>query len=106
MTTWILIIILSLITFTNRYVFFSQTITYQPSEKIMKFLSFSTQAVLTTLWIPIVFTYDSERTINYTDINYLIASIFVFILSMLKINMFLIIVMGLGVFFMLKFDLI
>ena len=103
MSTWILIFILALITFANRYVFFSKAIKYHPSEELKTFLSFSTQAILTALWVPIVFKYQTNHTIDYSDKNYLIATIFVLILGFYRVNMLIVVLLGMALFFALKY---
>jgi branched-subunit amino acid transport protein len=104
MTAWLLIFVLSVVTFANRYVFFSKVITYHPGEKITKFLGFSTQSILTALWVPIVFSYNEASGVNYVDKNYLIAGGVVFLLSILKVNIFITIILGSTLFFILKFN--
>ncbi len=106
MSTWGLIVLLSVITFANRYFFFSKTITYHPGEKLRRFLSFSTQSILTALWVPIVFRTQANGMISYTDINYLIATVFVLILGFYRLNMLLVVILGSALFFVLRFDLI
>jgi len=105
-STWILIIVLSFITFINRYAFFSKVVKFQPNKEIREFLDFSMQAILTALWVPIVFSYSKSGEISYTDMNYLIATIFVFILGLLRLNMLLIVFLGLSLFFIMKFNLL
>ena len=104
--TWVLIVVLSFITFVNRYTFFSKWVKYNPSKEIREFLNFSMQAILTALWVPIVFNYSKSGEISYTDMNYLIATIFVFILGVFRLNMLLVVFLGLSLFFILKFNLL
>ncbi len=103
MNTWLLIGLMSFVTFVNRYVFFSKTITYHPGEKFKTFLSFSAQAILTALWVPIVFHWHDAGTISITNTHYLISTLFVLVLSFFRINMLLVVLMGLSLFFALKF---
>ena len=105
-STWALIIILSFITFINRYTFFSKFVKYHPGKELREFLNFSLQAILTALWVPIVFSYSKSGEISYTDMNYLIATIFVFVLGVFRINMLLVVFLGLSLFFILKFNLL
>ena len=105
-STWVLIILLSFITFINRYTFFSKFVKYHPSKELREFLNFSLQAILTALWVPIVFRYSESGVISYTDINYLVATIFVFILGVFRLNMLLVVFLGLLLFFVLKFNLL
>ena len=105
-STWALIIVLSLITFINRYTFFSKMVKYNPSKELREFLNFSMQAILTALWVPIVFNYTEGGSITYTDKNYLIATIFVFVLGVFRLNMLIVVFLGLSLFFILKFNLL
>ncbi len=106
MKIWLLIVVLSMITFMTRYIFFSKIITYRPGKKLKNFLSFSAQSILTALWVPIVFKYHSNGTISYTDMSYLISTIFVLILGIYRVNMLLIVFLGLSLFLAIKFDLL
>ena len=104
-STWVLILILSFITFINRYTFFSKMVKYHPGREIREFLNFSMQAILTALWVPIVFNYTESGAISCTDINYLVATVFVFVLGIYRLNMLLVVFLGLLLFFVLKFNL-
>ncbi len=106
MKIWLLIGFLSIITFMTRYLFFSRIITYHPSEKLKKFLSFSAQSILTALWAPIVFIYHENGEISYTDAGYLISAIFVLILGFFRVNMLAIVLLGLFLFFTIRFNLL
>ncbi len=105
MKIWLLIGCLSIITFMTRYLFFSEIITYRPNDKLKKFLSFSAQSILTALWVPIVFKYHNSGIVSYADISYLLSAIFASILGVYRVNMLLIVILSLSLFFTIKFDL-
>jgi len=100
--TWLLIAILSFVTFINRYIFFSHSIKFSPSKKLSHLFGFSAQAVMTSLWAPIVFSYDEQNGFGIADYNYLIPTLIVFVLSMTKLNMLITIAIGMASFYLLR----
>jgi len=99
---WYLIVALSLVTFINRYIFFSRTIKFTPNKKLSHLFGFSAQAVMTSLWVPIVFRYDAQDGFSIIDYSYLFPAIIVFILSMTKLNMLVTIVIGMMSFYLFR----
>ena len=61
---WLMIGLLALITFFNRFAFFSRLTRYQPGAEMGAFLSFSAQSVLTAIWLPIVFSYKPGKGLD------------------------------------------
>ncbi len=98
----LMIIVSTIITFLNRFLFFYKGINYIPGKNMNLFLSFSSQAILTSLWVPIVFSFNTSTGFNYIDNIYLLSTIFVLMISILKINILIIIGLGLGFFTILK----
>jgi len=103
MSNWTLIFILTMVTFFNRYAFFSDRIKFLPNKKVAHLLSFSAQAVMTALWVPIVFSYDKQNGFGVIDYHYLLPTAIVFILALLRVNMLLVIAIGMGVFYLSRY---
>lgn len=73
---WLMIGLLALITFFNRFAFFSRLTRYQPGAEMGAFLNFSAQSVLTAIWLPIVFSYEPGKGLDW-DPDYLAATLLV-----------------------------
>lgn len=100
---WWLLTGMTAITFANRYVFFAQVVRYQPSEQIKRFLSYSSYAVLTAIWAPIVFEYNPTQGLDYAGIDYLAASSLAALLSFLRIRSILVVILSIGTFFLIRY---
>ena len=90
------------ITFTNRYAFFIQSFNFQLNEKMQRFLSFSSYAILTAIWTPIVFKLDLNQGFGHAGYDYLIATSLAVILATLKTPSILLIIITSTVFFCLR----
>ncbi|NQY34741.1 MAG: AzlD domain-containing protein [Alteromonadaceae bacterium] len=71
--TLITILLLAVITFSSRYLFLHPGIPLRIGAKLSSFLSFSAPAVLTAIWVPIIFIKDGSLNIS-PDNPYLIAA--------------------------------
>ncbi|MDF2412624.1 AzlD domain-containing protein [Aeromonas sp. 1HA1] len=98
--SWLMIGLLALITFFNRFAFFSRLTRYQPGAEMGAFLSFSAQSVLTAIWLPIVFSYESGKGLVW-DQDYLAATLLVTALTLLRLPT---VVVGMGGFFLLRWQ--
>ena len=103
---WLSISTMAAITFLNRYVFFARGLAYQPSAKVKQFLSFSSYAVLTAIWAPIIFKVDSDFSLSHAGWDYLIAGAVAAMLSLLRVPSIVTVVVSSGVFFMLRFTVL
>lgn len=92
---WLMIGLLALITFFNRFAFFSRLTRYQPGAEMGAFLSFSAQSVLTAIWLPIVFSYQPGTGLSW-DPDYLVATLLVTVLTLLRLPTLLVVVVGMG----------
>lgn len=98
---WLMIGLLALITFFNRFAFFSRLTRYQPGAEMGAFLSFSAQSVLTAIWLPIVFSYEPGKGLDW-DPDYLAATLLVTALTLLRLPTLVVVVVGMGGFFLLR----
>jgi len=99
----VIILGMAVITFINRYAFFVQSFGFQPNEKMQRFLSFSSYAILTAIWAPIIFKFDPNHGITHSGHDYLIATSLAIVLATFKVPSILIIVITATVFFCLRF---
>jgi len=68
------IVLLAIITFTSRYLFLDPSLPIRIGPKVGRFLSFSAPAVLTAIWVPIIFVKDSQLNLSPTN-PYLLAAL-------------------------------
>ena len=101
--TWFTILGMAVITFINRYAFFSKGLRFQPNEQMIRFLSFSSYAILTAIWTPIVFNFDPAEGFSYTGMDYLIATSLAVVMAVLKASSIVIVIASTVIFFVLRF---
>ena len=99
--TLITIILMALITFLTRYLFIHPKIPLRLNAKMVSFLSFSAPAVLTAIWVPIIFIREGELALSIAN-PYLIAATIAVILAAKKANIYLILLASGGLFAFLK----
>lgn len=101
--TWWVIVGMTTITFLNRYAFFSAALSYQPSAKARRFLSYSSYAVLTAIWTPILFHIEGEKGFSHAGTDYLIAASLAALMSFFRVPSIVVVVFSTAVFFGLRF---
>ncbi|WP_018693001.1 AzlD domain-containing protein [Algicola sagamiensis] len=100
---WIMIVVMALITFFCRYSFFMKVIDIQLSKKVQTALKYTAPAVLTTMWVPIVFQVKhSETLIDVIHNPFFYAGILTIILSLKLKNTLLVIALSMTSFVGLK----
>lgn len=65
--TLITIFLMAIITFTTRYLFIHPSLPLRLKPKMVNFLSFSAPAVLTAIWVPIIFVQDDKINLDLTN---------------------------------------
>jgi len=68
------ILLMACITFFTRYLFLHQRLGFKVGPKMQQFLSFSAPAVLTAIWVPIIFINEDGLNLNWHN-PYLSAAI-------------------------------
>ena len=101
--TWLLIIGMSVITFANRYAFFVKALGYLPSENMRRFLSYSSYAILTSIWTPILFEFDYQAGFSHAGWDYLLAGTVAASLSLMRVRAIVVVVLSAAIFFGLRF---
>ena len=71
--TLLTIVLMALITFTTRYLFIHPRLPVRLGAKMAKLLSFSAPAVLTAIWVPIIFVQQGELSVSLQN-PYLISA--------------------------------
>ena len=100
---WWLLTGMTLITFANRYAFLAQTVRYRPSQQIKRFLSYSSYAVLTAIWTPIVFNYHPSQGFSHAGIDYLVATALAALLSFMQVKSIIVVLTSIGAFFLIRY---
>jgi len=101
--TWWVILMMAVTTFINRYAFFAQGLRYRPSANAKRFLSYSSYAVLTAIWAPIMFSVDVEHNFNYAGDDYLIAGAIAALMTLFRMPTIVTVLVSTTVFFILRF---
>ncbi len=102
MMIWWIIYGMAVITFLNRYFFLAKSISIKPSESFRRFLSFSSLAVLTALWTPIVFRMETDLSWSIAGWDYLLASVIAVALCLARASSLLVVVVSTTAFFLLR----
>lgn len=99
--TLLTIILLAIITFGTRYLFVHPGLPLKLRPKMVKFLSFSAPAVLTAIWVPIIFFHDNQFLASFEN-PYLWGAIAAIVIAHKVKNLYLTIVAGVAVFLLTK----
>jgi len=89
--TWWILAGMSTITFVNRVAFFARFLHYKPTARVKRFLSYSSFAILTSIWTPIVFKIDYTTggyatALSHAGWDYLLAGALAACLSIARVK--------------------
>ncbi|NAW64290.1 AzlD domain-containing protein [Photobacterium halotolerans] len=99
---WLTILTMTLIIFASRYLFLDPRLPIKLNYQTQRFLSYSSPAVLTAIWAPIVFLPDN-KTIDLTYTNpYLIGAVVAALIAWKTKNVLLTAVISMTVFFIVS----
>ncbi|MEM7360642.1 MAG: AzlD domain-containing protein [Pseudomonadota bacterium] len=99
---WGLLLGMTAITFYNRYAFFARSLRYQPGEKARRFLSFSSYAILTSIWTPILFGYSPSSGLSVTGLDYLLAASAAALMTLFGVRSIFVVLISTAMFFVLR----
>ena len=99
--TLLTIALLACITFFSRYLFLHPKLPLRIGAKVTHLLSFSAPAVLTAIWVPIIFIKDNNFNTSLTN-PYLLAATVAVIASYKSKNIYLTLGTSITVFIMLR----
>ncbi|MCO4798688.1 MAG: AzlD domain-containing protein [Colwelliaceae bacterium] len=77
--TLLIIFLMALITFSTRYLLIHPKIPLKLSARMVSFLSFSAPAVLTAIWVPIIFIREGQLALSLSNPYLISASIAVYV---------------------------
>jgi branched-subunit amino acid transport protein len=103
--TLITIVILSCITFLCRYLFLMPGLPLRLGKGMEKFLSFSAPAVLTAIWVPIIFVHEGQLNTNLGN-PYLWGAGMATVVAIKTKSVYLTLATSVAVFVVLRFQLI
>lgn len=95
---------MALITFTTRYLFIHPRLPVRLGAKMAKLLSFSAPAVLTAIWVPIIFIQQGQLNISIYN-SYLIAATFAVLVAAKSKSIYLTMIVGLVTFVVSRYTL-
>tara|TARA_R110002050_G_scaffold189455_15_gene324045 strand:- start:682 stop:996 length:315 start_codon:yes stop_codon:yes gene_type:complete len=99
--TLLTIVLLACITFASRYLFLHPKLPIRIGAKTTHLLSFSAPAVLTAIWVPIVFIQDNSLNLSITN-PYLLAATVAIITAYKSHSVYLTLGTSLAVFVFLR----
>jgi len=102
--TLITIFLMAVITFSTRYLFIHPRLPVRLGAKMAKLLSFSAPAVLTAIWVPIIFIQQGELSVSLHN-PYLISATFSVVAAAKSKSIYLTMLVGLITFVLSRYIL-
>tara|TARA_R110000737_G_scaffold132041_3_gene163721 strand:- start:11672 stop:11989 length:318 start_codon:yes stop_codon:yes gene_type:complete len=102
--TLLTILLMAIITFSTRYLFIHPRLPVRLGAKMAKLLSFSAPAVLTAIWVPIIFIQQGQLNVSLHN-PYLIAATFALITAAKSKSIYLTMIVGLIAFVLSRYML-
>ncbi|MCJ8349301.1 MAG: AzlD domain-containing protein [Moritella sp.] len=93
------------ITFSCRYLFLSRLVSFELSPRIQRALSFTAPAVLTAMWVPIVFLGHQSSEAGFLNSPFLYAGLLTVLLSLKIKNTLVVVSISMCAFMVLRFTL-
>tara|TARA_R110000737_G_scaffold7031_3_gene21425 strand:- start:569 stop:886 length:318 start_codon:yes stop_codon:yes gene_type:complete len=103
--TLLTILLMAVITFSTRYLFIHPRLPVRLGAKMAKLLSFSAPAVLTAIWVPIIFIQQGQLNMSLQN-PYLIAATFAIVTAAKSKSIYLTMFVGLIVFVLSRYMLV
>ncbi len=101
----IAIILMAIITFSVRYVFFTNSVKIQLNNRIKTILLFTAPCILTAMTVPILFQdiLHTKETLSIFSSSYFLAGVCAIIFSLLIENTLLVIMLSMVVFYGIRY---
>lgn len=99
--TLLTIFLMAVITFTTRYLFLHPSLPVKLGPKMVIFLNFSAPAVLTAIWVPIIFVQEGELMISLLN-PFVLSSTIAVIISAKTKNIYWTVGVSLLIFVMMR----
>ena len=97
---WTMIILMTVVIFTSRYLFIAPRLPIKLSAKAQQFLSFSAPAVMTAIMAPIIFVQQGEFNFSLNN-PFLICAVVAVLLAYFTRNTLLTVIVSMGLFFVI-----
>ncbi len=91
------ILAMTVIVFFSRYVFLEPRVPLKLNKHALRLLSYSSPAILTAIWAPIIFLPEGELSVSLTN-PYLLAAVITALLVWKTSNVLLSIILSMGAF--------
>ncbi|OOE33217.1 MULTISPECIES: AzlD domain-containing protein [Salinivibrio] len=101
MSYWLIIVAMALITFSVRYLLLARSIPVRIGPRLQRLLTYSAPAVLTALWVPIVFFPEDKLAISTTN-PYLLGALVAIGLACTRLSTLLVVGLSIGFFVALQ----
>ncbi|SQD78505.1 AzlD domain-containing protein [Moritella yayanosii] len=102
---WLVLGGMTCITFSCRYLFLSRLVSFELSPKIKRALSFTAPAVLTAMWVPIVFLGHQSSEVAFLNSPFLYAGLLTVLLSLKIKNTLAVVFIGMCAFMVFRLTL-
>ncbi|RBP48345.1 AzlD domain-containing protein [Arenicella xantha] len=100
---WLMLGGMAAITFWNRYAFFAKALHYRPGPKMQRLLGYSSFAILTAIWAPILFRVDYESSsMSVAGWDYIIAGAVAAVMTVLRVPSIVVVLLSTGLFFIIR----
>ncbi|NND81575.1 MAG: AzlD domain-containing protein [Gammaproteobacteria bacterium] len=100
---WLTIALMAVITFSNRALFFARSIRYQMGARVRRLLTYSSYAILTAIWAPILLRFSPQYGISHAGADYLVGTVLAMSLTMLRLPTLAVVLISAAVFFAIRF---
>ncbi|MEZ9197816.1 AzlD domain-containing protein [Shewanella sp. 10N.286.54.B9] len=97
---WLTIFLMTFIVFTSRYMFLAPKLPLKLNAEAQKLLSYSSPAVLTAIWAPIVFLHEGKPDLSAQN-PYLISAVIAALIAWKTKNVLVTAVISMAIFFTL-----
>ena len=98
---WTSLLLMALLVFASRYLFLEPRLPIRLGPRVLHFLHYTSPAVLTAIWAPIVFHRDGQLDLA-PDNPYLVAAIIAAILALTTRNILLTTLLSMALFFVIR----
>jgi len=98
---WLTLLLMMLLVFISRYLFLEPKLPFKLKGKWLHFLDYTGPAVLTAIWVPIVFIKDQQLTLELSN-PYLLSASLAVVLALVTRNVLLTTVVSMLCFFFIQ----
>lgn len=100
--TWLTLFTMAAVTFSTRALFLARAIRYQMGKRVRLLLTYSSYAILTAIWAPILFRYSPTEGLGHAGYDYLIGTAVAIGLTVLRLPTLAVVLCSAAVFFTIR----